>query len=229
MAPAIGILMLESRFERVPGDVGNPGTWDFPVLYRVVAGATPRQVVRAQAAGLLEAFIDAGRDLIAMGAAGIATTCGFLSLFQKDLAEALGVPVIASSLMQVAMLERSLSPGRRAGILTISAADLTSAHLQAAGVPGGAPIGSTEQGGHFARTILGDLPGLDSEAARRENVEAALALQRAHPELGAIVLECTNMCPYAADIGAATSLPVHSMVSLLNWFHASLAPPRWGP
>ena len=224
---SVGIAMLEARFPRVPGDMGHAGTWPFPVLYRVVRDASPDRVVRRGAEGLLGRFVEAARDLVRDGADGITTNCGFLSLFQRELAEAVGVPVATSSLMQVALVERLLPPGRRAGILTISASTLTPAHLAAAGVPDGAPIGTTEGGRHFTEAILGDRPELDLDLARRDNVEAALALRRAHPELGAIVLECTNMTPYAADVAEAVGLPVHSMAGFVAWFQAGLAPPRY--
>jgi len=44
--------MLDARF---PGDMGHAGTWPFPVLYRVVPGATPARVVLDGAARLLPA------------------------------------------------------------------------------------------------------------------------------------------------------------------------------
>lgn len=226
---AVGILMLEARFPRIPGDMGNALTWPFPVLYRVVRDASPDRVVRQGAAGLTEAFIAAARDLVADGADGITTNCGFLSLIQQDLAAAVGVPVATSSLMQVAMVNRLLPPGRRAGILTVSGSSLSPAHLAAAGVPEGTPVGSTEGGREFTRVLLDNEDRLDVAAAREDNVEAARALQARHPDLGAIVLECTNMIPYAADIRAATGLATFSMESFVSWFHAGLVPRRYPP
>ena len=223
----VGILMLEARFPRVPGDMGNAGTWPFPVLYRVVRGASPDRVVRHRAEGLLEPFIEAGRALVAEGADGITTNCGFLSLFQAELAGALGVPVATSALMQAPLIQATLPPGRRVGILTISAGTLTAEHLAAAGVPEGTPVMGTEAGAEFTRVILGDELRLDVEAARRDVVDAAQALVARHPETGAILLECTNMTPYAADVRAATGLPVHSAYDFVCWFQAGLAPRRF--
>lgn len=224
---AVGILMLDAQFPRIPGDMGHAATWPFPVLYRIVRGASPDLVVRQGARGLLGHFIDTARDLVAGGVDGITTNCGFLSLFQKELAEAVPVPVVTSSLMQVAMVNRILPAGKKAGVLTISASTLTGAHLAAAGVPEGTPIGTTEGGSEFTRVILGNELQLDVAQARRDNVQAALAMQRDHPELGAIVLECTNMSPYAADIRQATGLPVFSIVDLVCWFQAGLMPRRY--
>src|SRR5713226_5626041 len=120
----VGILMLEARFPRIPGDMGNALTWPFPVLYKVVPGASPRRVVYDKAAGLLDAFLDAAAELVRLGADGITTTCGFLSLYQRELAAHVGVPVAASSLMQIPLIERILPPGRRVGVLTVSATSL---------------------------------------------------------------------------------------------------------
>ena len=221
---SVGILMLEARFPRILGDMGNAATWDFPVLYKVVRDASPDRVVRQGAEGTLDTFIAAARELEADGVDGITTNCGFLSLFQDELSRAVGVPVLTSSLMQVRAVNALLAPGKVAGVLTISGSTLTPAHLEAAGVPEGTPIGTTEGGAHFTEAILGDASQLDPEAAERDNVEAALAMTRRHPEMGAIVLECTNMTPYAAAIRAATGLPVFSMAGFVSWFQSGLSP-----
>ena len=224
---SVGILMLDARFPRIPGDMGNAQTWPFPVHYRIVRQASPDRVVRQGAEGLLPAFVEAAQALEADGVDGITTNCGFLSLYQQDLAEAVSVPVVTSSLMQVEMVNRCLPKGRRAGVLTISGSTLTSAHLAAANVPADTPIGSTEGGREFTRAILGNEPTLDVALARQDNIDAARALQAAHPDLGAIVLECTNMCPYASDIARETGLPTFSIVSLVTWFQSGLAPRRY--
>ncbi len=221
---SVGILMLDARFPRIVGDMGNALTWPFPVHYKIVRGASPDKVVRKGAVGTLDLFISAARELVADGVDGITTNCGFLALFQDELADAVGVPVATSSLMQVAMVNRLLPAGRKAGILTISASALTPQHLAKAGVPAATPIGTTEGGREFTRAILGNELELDVELARQDNVEAAKALIAAHHEIGALVLECTNMIPYAADIHAATGLPVFSIYNFISWFQQALQP-----
>ena len=104
---SVGMLLLETRFPRIPGDGGNAATWPFPVLWRVVSGATPDRVVRDRG-GVVEDFVAAGRELVALGADGITTNCGFLVLHQERLARECGVPVAASSLLQVPWVERLL-------------------------------------------------------------------------------------------------------------------------
>jgi Asp/Glu/hydantoin racemase len=224
---SVGILMLETRFPRIPGDVGNAATWPFPVLYKVVRDATPDRVVRQQADGLKKAFIDAAQELVAAGVDGITTNCGFLSLFQDELAAACGVPVAASSLLQVNMVNSLLPAGKRAGILTISKATLTEAHLVGAHVPLDTPVGGTDDGLEFSRAILDNELELDVEQSRKDVVDAGLAMQYEHADLGALVLECTNMPPFSADLAMATGLPVYDYYSLITWFQSGLNPRRF--
>jgi hypothetical protein len=224
---AVGILMLEARFPRIPGDVGHAATWPFPVHYAVVAGASPERVVRRRAEGLLDGFLAAARELVARGADGLTTNCGFLSVFQAELAAAVGVPVATSSLMQAPLIERLLPPGRRVGILPISQATLTPAHLQAAGVAPDTPVVGTEGGREFSRVILGDELEMDVLACERDILDAGAALVRGWPAVGAILLECTNMCPHAAALRAHTGLPVFDMVSFVTWFQSGLQPRHW--
>lgn len=223
----IGILMLEARFPRIPGDMGNAGTWPFPVLYRVVDGASPDVVVRKGAPGMLDPFIDAGRDLIRQGAEAITTNCGFLALFQAELSAALEVPVATSALMQVPMVQALLPPGKRVGLITISAASMTPQHLVGAGCPADLPVIGTDAGTTFTRSILGNELELDVEASRQDLVAAAREMMTRHPDIGAIVLECTNMPPYQADVQAAIGVPVFSMVDFVCWLQAGLRPRRW--
>ena len=223
----IGILMLETRFPRIPGDIGNALSWPFPVQYRVVRGATPEGVVRGDPTRQLDAFIEAGRDLVAMGCDGIATNCGFLALLQAEMAAALEVPVASSSLMQAPMIAATLPPGRHLSILTISEATLTPAHLAAAGVPAGTPVIGTDAGREFTRAIIEDEPELDVEACRDDLLDAAGRIMADHPDTGAILLECTNMVPFAADIRRHAGCPVYSIHSFLSWFQSGLAPRRF--
>ena len=225
----LGILMLEARFPRIPGDMGNGTTWPFPVLYRVVRGASPEKVVLQNAHGLLPAFIEAAQDVVRLGAEAITTNCGFLSLFQNELAAAAGVPVATSSLMQVPWVQALLPPGKRVGVITISGSTLTPQHLAAVGVPPDTPRVGTENGREFFRVLIkGESDDMDVALALQDVVGAGEALVAQHPDVGAIVLECTNMPPYAAALRVAVGLPIYDIYSMITWFHAGLRPRAFG-
>ncbi|WP_299673842.1 aspartate/glutamate racemase family protein [uncultured Roseobacter sp.] len=224
----VGILMLETRFPRIPGDIGNATTWPFPVQYRVVEGATPDQIVLQDARAMRDAFLTEGRALVRMGCDGIVTNCGFLSVLQDDLAMGLGVPVASSALMQIPMIQRSLPFGQQVGVLTVSKTSLTPDHLAAAGVHAEVPIVGTEGGRCFSQAFLTDQPRIDFGACQRDMLDSATELVGTYPDVGAILLECTNMVPYAPDIRRATGRPVFSIYTLVNWFQGALTPRIFG-
>ena len=212
----IGILMLETQFPRILGDIGNATTWDFPVLYKIVKKATPGHVVRREASGLLEPFIRGAQDLEKEGVMAITTTCGFLALFQKEMASAVDIPVFTSSLMQVPLAYRMIKPSQKVGIITIDSKSLTQKHLSCVGadkIPH--IIYGTEGEKEFSRVILEDEVKLDVARAKNEMVRVAKRMVSEHPEVGAIVLECTNMPPYAAAIQKEINLPIFDIYTLV--------------
>ena len=224
----VGILMLETRFPRIPGDMGNAETWPFPVLFKVVPGASSRRVVCDKAAGLLDEFLGAAGELVRLGADGITTTCGFLSLFQRQIAAHVGVPVATSSLMQIPLIERVMPPGKRVGVLTVSAANLTAEHLLAAGADPATPVVGTDNGSEFTRVMINDEERLDVAAAEHDILAAGDTLVTTHSDVGAILLECTNMVPYARALSERLRLPVFSIYTFVSWFQAGLVPRDFG-
>ena len=220
---SIGILMLESQFPRIPGDIGNALTWDFPVLYKVVEKATPDIVVRKADRTLLKPFIKAAQELEREGVQAVTTGCGFLAMFQKELASAVNVPVFTSSLMQVPMVYSMLKQSQQVGIITIYSKSLTDRHLSAVGVDK-VPhiIVGTEDEEEFSRVILDDEIELDVEKSRDAFISIAKKMSSDYPDVGAIVLECTNMPPYAAAIQKETGLPIFDIYTLVNMVYRAV-------
>lgn len=217
--PTLGLLMLQTRFPRPLGDIGHAGTFAFPVCQRVVQRATPTAVVRGRDAALLQPFIDAGRALVAEGCDAIATSCGFLALWQLELQAALPVPVWTSSLLQIGELQ-----GRFCGVITIEAASLTADHLRAVGADPATPVEGIASGSPLHCTLMQDLPELDQDDALAQLLAAADRLLARHPHIDTLVLECTNLPPYAEALRRHMGLPVWDVVTLLNHRMASLAP-----
>jgi len=214
----LGLLMLDTAFPRYRGDIGNPDTFDFPVRQAIISGAIPEKIVRQKPDAFLQPFVRAAIELETQGARLISTSCGFLTLFQAQLQRAVSVPVLTSSLFLHKTLSLRFKDSGHVGILTISHSSLTGDHLAAAGIAANVPIGSTEDGNIFTEAILQNRPQFDFHKAEKDNVDAAKQLVNAHPHTAAILLECTNMPPYADAISAATGLPVYSILDGLNAF-----------
>lgn len=208
-SPFLGVLMLDTRFPRVPGDVGNPVSFAMPVRHRVVPGASAQRVVREGDPALLQPFIDAALQLADEGAAAITTSCGFLVEFQAALQTALPVPVWTSSLLKLPELS---SPG----VLTVDALSLGARHLRAAGADATVPVVGLAPGCHLQRALLDDEPTIDAARAEADVVDAAQRLVARWPAVREIVLECANMPPYAKAVARATRRPVHHIISLLH-------------
>lgn len=213
----VGVLMLDTRFPRPPGDIGHPASLGVPVRHSVVAGAWPAAVVTSAAAlrasGLAQVFLVKARELEQQGAWAITTSCGFLVLLQRELQDAVTVPVVTSSLLE---LPRLLEQEAQVGVLTISAAHLGREHLLAAGVPparlGDVIVQGVDPQGEFAGAILGNRATMDFGKAQADVLAAALALRARAPGLRHVVLECTNMPPHAPAVRAACGWRLHSLV-----------------
>jgi hypothetical protein len=215
----LGILMLDTRFPRIEGDIGNRASFDFPVIFRTMSGIGPADAVAAHPdrPRVLAALRANAEALVAEGAAGLSTSCGFLALYQKDMERLSLVPVATSALLLIRTLK-----GSRVGVLTASAANLTPAHLEAVDAPGDTPVEGMPSDGAFAATFLRNGTTLDRAAVEREAVAAGRALLGKHPGIDTVVLECTNLPPYKQALRKALGVPVHDVLDLLKDFHARL-------
>jgi len=223
-ASFVGIIMLDTTFPRIKGDIGNPATFSFPVQYRVVNGASPERMVIQADKSLIQPFIEAGRSLIKEGAFAIATSCGFLALFHRELTQALDVPVFSSSLLQVHMAQSIIKKNQKVGIITARKASLTRDHLAAIGIEHHplAIIGM-EKAEEFSSVFIKGKSTLDFDKCQQEMKTAALKLKKLNSDIGAIVLECTNMPPYAKIIHIVTGgLPIFDVVTMINYAHSTL-------
>jgi Asp/Glu/hydantoin racemase len=215
----VGVLMLQTQFPRIPGDVGNATTWPFPVLYRIVEGATPLRVVEQADPDLVRPFAEAARELVEAGCQVITTSCGFLAIFQRELAREVPAPVATSALLLVPMVARLLGPGQKVGILTARSHALTERHFNGVGwssqdTP--VVVAGMEDEPAWQASIGGNLPKLDRAAVEAAVVRKAASMVEREPGIGAFVLECTNLPPYAAALQRATERPVFDVVTLVT-------------
>lgn len=220
----IGVLCLDTSYPKIPGHIRNPATFGFPVTYKVVAGATAERVVRQADPQLLEPFVRAAQELERDGAAAITGACGFLAIFQRQLADAVSVPLYSSSLIQLPMVHGMLRRDQRVGVLTATERSLTRRHLAGVGaesVP--VCIAGLDSQPEFREVIL--------EARRAELNVGRLAdevlgvvgqLVRDNPDVGALVLECTDLVPFAHEIQARSDMPVFDIVTLTEMVHQAL-------
>lgn len=212
----LGVAMLDTRFPRLVGDIGNPATFPFETRYRRVARATVATVIDVPPDQALEqAFVEAGRSLAEEGATLIATSCGFLARLQSLLSAAVAVPVLSSSLVLLDHLRAVHGAARPLGILTFDAERLLENGIE--GLGANTPVEGLPKEGELYGVIAEDRARLDRDRAAGEAVEMARRLVARAPDMAAIVLECTNLSPYRRQIFEATGRPVHDLNQAILW------------
>lgn len=221
----IGVLCLDSRFPKPPGHIKNPSGLSFPVLYETVRGATVAELIKRPSAAFIAPFLDAARRLEADGVRAITGSCGFLALFQRELADAVEVPVFASSLIQVPLVHNMLKRGKKVGVVTASAAGLTPEHFAAVGAAGiPVEIVGMDEHPEFREVILeGRRDEMDIAKIESEVLAAAESLLVRCSDVGAVVLECTDMPPFAYRIQERLRLPVFDLTTLTSMVHEAVS------
>lgn len=212
----IGILILDAAYPCVPGNVGNATTYDFPVRYQEVRGASIDRLLNQRDPALKEAFVEAALDLQSRGVKAITGACGFMAYFQKEVAEAVEIPVLLSSLMQIPFMHAI--GGGTVGIITANASRLTPRHFEASNIPSHIPlaIAGMEDQKEFRESILEERGTLDSAQIEREVTEVARRLVAENPDVRTILLECSDLPPYAHAVQAATGRPVFDFITMIN-------------
>jgi hypothetical protein len=220
---SIGILMLDTKFPRPIGDVGNAKTFPFPVRFKKVIGASPNRIVKEADLTLLEPFITAGQELINEGVKGISTSCGFLAMFQREMAAALDVPVFTSSLLQVPFAHTIMGNRGKVGILTARKQSLTEKHFKGVGMENiPKAIEGMDDMEEFTSVFIENKVEMDFELSRREMGLKAKILVENNPDVNVIVMECTNMPPFRDVVKEVTGLPVFDIVTLINYINSIL-------
>ena len=216
----IGVLMLDSTFPRIIGDVGNAKTWAYPVLYKKVENATPTKVVLKLTKDDISPFIDAAKELERAGVKAITTSCGFLALFQKELAEAVSIPVFTSALIMLPMISHMIG-NKKILVLTANSDTLTKRHIESVcGNIGNInmDIIGTQNKPTFTHFTVQNWNSVDLNECERDilvTIEEAMAIEK----YDAILFECTNMPPYSDIVREKFNLPVFDFVSLMNFVH----------
>jgi len=235
-APLLGILGWEAgnkdtlaQLESVSGNIAHPDTFDFPVRYRRVDGACYETVVVRPTPEVCEKMVRAARELEKEGVRALSTSCGFNALFQKTLADAVNIPVFSSSLLQVPVVSRMLKKNQSVGIVTANKPRLTDDHLEAVGITSTVPVSiyGIEETHEFSRVRSDPNAALNVIKMQEEILCIVQSLLKEHPETGAIVLECTDLPPFASAIREITGLPVFDIVTLVYWVMDGLTGNRW--
>ena len=199
------------QLETLPGNSTNPASYPFDVDLVHVKGANMETVETNPCQELLDEYIRVCKELAAQGVKAITTSCGFNAYYQESLAAAVPEVVFTSSLLQVPFAQTIVGSKGKVAILTANANDLTEEHLARSNItrrdnlvflsmhdqPEWSRLYSDPDGGDFKLEVITD----EVTGVLRKGLEG-------HPDIGAVVLECTDLPPYASRLREEFGLPV---------------------
>ncbi len=219
---AIGILLLQQYAPFIPGDVANATSYRYPVIYKAVDGLLP-DVCLNGAPEFNDVMAAAAQELVAQGVRGISSDCGFMIQFQEAVSEAVEVPVCMSSLLQLPFIARSLAPTQPIGVITADSTRLSLRFLEESGLdlpPNPLVIRGMQDEPEFKAAVMEDRGTLDSDLITEETARIAETMLAEHPDMGAILLECSMLPPYAKAVQDAVGLPVYDFISAIDYMEA---------
>lgn len=228
--PLIGMLCWEEgcsprglvQLEKLPGNSTNPETFEFPVKYCRIKGANIHTILENPCKNVLQSMICEARKMEEQGIRAITTSCGFNAVFQRELADSVNVPVFTSSLMQIPMIQKTLTKEQSVGVITAKKSALTEKHLQSVGIGKKIPIHikGLEVCTEWNKIFSSPNEDIDIPTVEEDIVQIAISMLKM-ANIGAFILECTDLPPFADAIRKKTALPVFDIVTLTNYiYHA---------
>jgi hypothetical protein len=216
---AIGILVRDLWYPYMPGNVANASTFDFPVLLKIIKGSSGPQILIVDPA-FLDMILEAGNELEQQGVRAIVGACGYFANYQREASIRLNVPTFLSSILQVPMITQGLKPDQKVGIICASSPSFTPELLNQCGVNDHSRVVAVgAQDCPEFSNIIKRTGHFNSRKMEQELVDLTKDFVSKNPEVGAILLECSDMPPYAWAIQNAVRLPVFDYISLINWIY----------
>jgi len=220
-----GLMQLES----LAGNSTNLNTYPFPVRICRIEGANIETVLENPSRLILSRMIEASLKLEKEGCAAITTSCGFNAVFQKELAEALSIPVFTSSLLQVPFVCGLISPQKKVAVITAKKAALKKEHLRAVGISDAMPVEifGMESSKEWNKIFLHPDDVFDLALVSNDVIDVAIHALSLFPNIASFVLECTDLPPFSRAIREATGLPVFDFQTLMGMIVRSIGLVSW--
>ena len=230
--PKIGILCWElsqvtrsiKQLSKMKRHCTNPDSYSYPVIIRRVEGINAKTVVIRPNENVLNKYVKESKEMISRGVKAITTSGGFNAIHQRKLADAVDVPVFTSSLMQIPFVSRMLRSDQSVAVITARGSSLTNEHMQNAGIERDISLHvfGVEDCREWGKLLNLSKGEMDLKIAEEEIISISMNAIKDLHEIGAFVLECTDMCPFADAIKKATSLPVFDFITMTNYVYQAI-------
>lgn len=221
----VGIICIKLDYPKIPGNVVNAQTFPFPVVYEVLDFEIERLFEGDPT--LEQLVLNAAKKLEGAGVKAIVGACGYFAHFQQSVANAVDVPVYMSSLCQLPMIRMGCGTDGEIGVLCANGESLDEKILSQIGESAeGLVIEDVSKLDSFAAIRWGK-DVLDNAALASDLADLAAQMRKDRPNMKAVLLECSDLPPYAYDIQQACGLPVYDFITLIEWAARSVTQRRY--
>jgi len=212
------------QLESLVGNSTNPASYAYPVRLHPVLGANVHTILENPDQTVLQTMLADAKAMVSEGIRAITTSCGFNAIFQRELAQAAGVPVFTSSLLQVPLARQICAPESEICIITANASALSPKHLESVGISrmDKLQIIGLEQCAEWNRMFAEPDAEIDLDLIEQEVLGTVMKELDKHPGIRAFVLECTDLPPYSTAIRQQTRLPVFDFITMVNYLHSAI-------
>jgi len=224
----LGVMILDEVYPAFPGDPRNPSGYPYPIQYSVVKNIDCEILIRGEDKNpCRKPILDAAKELEKMGCRAILTECGYFAYFQKDVKEHVSIPTFMSSLIQFSWIQQSIGSQKSIGIMCAEKKHLRDEHLKAVDIDLNSNFVIAGARDEYMITQFESLwnhdlgpAEADYDTNEKELVEMAKDFVGKNPGIGALLLECTGMTPFARAIQRAVDLPIYSWGTLLDFAYS---------
>ena len=234
---AIGVVCLNQNMPFIPGDVQCTSTFDFPVIYKVALEGTSAKILAGDP-GMGKWLNDVAVELEKRGVKGLTGDSGYMVPYQKDIARSVDIPVALSSLIQLPFVGSMFAKNKTVAVVCAAAPPLSVDTLNEFGI--GISNELVVHGMQDDQAVVeimfravsiaghgsvGDRSGeaspFDADRLAESFYSMGQMLRTQYPNLGGVILECSDFPPYAAAIQAGLGgIPVFDFIGLINLLEA---------
>ena len=219
----VSVLQLDTRFCRVPGDIGCAESYaQDPEIIRVpcasVANIVTDQPGKIDLDPFLQAIEQATGDIVV-------TSCGFLSPFQDQLQSMTRKPIIASVLNMLSDMN-VMKGADRSSVLTFDATRLVETHFPNPYRANDFRVVGLHPNNPLRQRIEEDVPDCFDVSDLVNSVIADFALA-VMPTTETVILECTNLPPYKPQMRHDSNVRIIDILSAIECIAPNTIAPQY--
>ena len=224
---SIGLVQMHVNLAMIPGNMGNATTFDFPILYRRMNAENVFDVMADEPTqDFTDAIVEAAQWLELQGVRAIMGNCGFFGSYQNAVKARINVPFFSSSLMMLPMMVHSMPGNKKVGVITANGPILEQVQaiencgLSVEDKENRIVVMGCENGLEFSSAIMANTGVYNPLKVEQEIVAVAKQMLQDNKDIGAILLECTELSPHAVAVQNAVRMPVWDYTTLTKWIYS---------